>query len=341
MRYVILGAGAIGGAIGGKLAAHGHDVVLIARGAHLEALRRDGLELRDPDSTERLDIRAVGSPAEVGLTSDDCVIVATKTQQAESALDDLRAASDAATEGNGSAGALEIAVVCATNGVEAERLALRRFANVYGMRVILAGTHLEPGVVEIASAPVFGLLDVGRYPSGGDARSEQIAADLKASGFDACSTDEVMSFKYLKLLGNVGNALDAACGTRMGNDTAKAIYQATQAEARACLAAAGIKIADEERESVRRRLRGGPRPVNGVTRRGSSSWQSLERGTGNIEADYLNGEIVLLGRIHGIPTPVNTYLQQLANRLATQRRPAGSVPIEEIAARLDLGGVLG
>ncbi|MGO9559521.1 MAG: ketopantoate reductase family protein [Acidimicrobiales bacterium] len=338
MRYVILGAGAIGGAIGGKLAAHGHDVVLIARGPHLEALQRGGLELRDPDSTERLDIRTVGSPAEVGLTSDDCVIVATKTQQAESALDDLRAASYMATRGDGGDGDPGFAVVCATNGVEAERLALRRFANVYGMRVILAGTHLEPGVVEIATAPVFGLLDVGRYPSGCDDRAEQIATDLAASGFDARSSDKIMSFKYLKLLGNVGNALDAACGTRIGNDTAKAIYQATQAEARACLAAAGIEIADEEGESVRRRLRGGPRPINGVTRRGSSSWQSLERGTGNIEADYLNGEIVLLGRIHGVPTPVNAYLQQLANRLAQQRGPAGSVPIEEIAAHFELEG---
>ncbi len=85
--------------------------------------------------------------------------------------------------------------------------------------------------------------------------------------------------------------------------------------------------------------------MNGVTRRGGSSWQSLERGTGNIEADYLNGEIVLLGRMHGIPTPVNALLQELANRLARERRPAGSVPVEEIAASLgdlaSLGGTLG
>ncbi|MGO9196287.1 MAG: ketopantoate reductase family protein [Acidimicrobiales bacterium] len=337
MRYVILGAGAIGGAIGGKLAVHGRDVVLVARGAHLEALQREGLELRDPDSTERIDIRAVGSTAEAGLTDEDCVIVATKAQHTEVALDELRAAAGSH--------ARAMAVVCAQNGVENERVALRRFEHVYGMRVILAGTHLEPGVVEIATAPVFGVLDVGRFPAGRDATSEAIAADLVASGFDATSSDQVMSFKYLKLLVNLGNALEAASGTRLGSDTARAIFQSAQAEARACFEAAGIEVADEAHESARRKLRGGPRPVNGVTRRGGSSWQSLERGTGNIEADYLNGEIVLLGRMHGIPTPVNALLQELANRLARERRPAGSVPVEEIAASLgdlaSLGGTLG
>ena len=49
------------------------------------------------------------------------------------------------------------------------------------------------------------------------------------------------------------------------------------------------------------------------SRPGASSWQSLARGTGSIEADYLNGEIVLLGRLHGVATPVNAALQRLAN----------------------------
>lgn len=333
MRYVILGAGAIGGAIGGKLAVAGLDVALIARGDHLDALRSDGLELHDPDSSVTLSLPAYGSSAEVGLEPGDCVILATKSQQSQAALDELGRAAVSA-----GAGADGIAVVCAQNGVENERIALRRLSLVYGMRVNLAGTHVQPGVVEIATAPVFGLLDVGRYPSGSDDRSRQIAADLASAGFDSKSTDDVMSFKYLKLLSNVGNALDAASGTRAGNEVAKAIYRAAQSEARACFAAAGVVLADEEPERARQALRGAPRPVNGVTRRGSSSWQSLHRGTGDIEADYLNGEIVLLGRLHAIPTPVNEYLRQQANRLASEKLPAGSVPIEEIAE--DLKGVV-
>jgi 2-dehydropantoate 2-reductase len=59
-----------------------------------------------------------------------------------------------------------------------------------------------------------------------------------------------------------------------------------------------------------------PRAVHGEEHRFSSSWQSLQRGTGRIEVDYLNGEVVLLGRLYGVPTPVNAEVQRLANRIA-------------------------
>ena len=56
---------------------------------------------------------------------------------------------------------------------------------------------------------------------------------------------------------------------------------------------------------------------------GGSSWQSLARGTGSIEAEFLNGEIVLLGALHGVPTPVNALLQRLAIRAAAEGAGAG------------------
>jgi len=73
-------------------------------------------------------------------------------------------------------------------------------------------------------------------------------------------------------------------------------------------------------------------PVNGTERTGGSSWQSLTRGTGSIEADFLNGEIVLLARELGMPAPVNEVLQRLANQAARQRRaPGGTTPDEVMA----------
>ncbi len=75
--------------------------------------------------------------------------------------------------------------------------------------------------------------------------------------------------------------------------------------------------------------------IDGVPRRGGSSWQSLNRGTGTIEADYLNGEIALLGRLHGVPTPLNELLQRLANAFARERRPAGSLPFDELVRLAD------
>ena len=86
MRYIIIGAGAVGGTIGGCLFQGGHEVVLVARGAHLDALRRDGLRLATPLGTEVLPIPAVSGPAELELRHDDVLILTAKTQDAEALL---------------------------------------------------------------------------------------------------------------------------------------------------------------------------------------------------------------------------------------------------------------
>jgi len=74
--------------------------------------------------------------------------------------------------------------------------------------------------------------------------------------------------------------------------------------------------------------------VPGLTREGGSSWQSLVGGTGSIEADYLNGEICLLGRLHGVPTPVNELLRRRANAAATAQLAPGSTTQDELMAEL-------
>lgn len=320
-RYVIYGAGAIGGVIGGGLALGGHDVSLIARGAHLEALRASGLTLHTPNGTERVAAPAVADPAELDLRSDDVVILAMKTQDTEAALDTLAATAPAG-----------IAVVCAQNGVENERLALRRFPNVYGMCVMLPGVHLEPGVVIAGGSPVFGVLDVGRYPTGSDATAEAIAAALEGSGFRSVATDGIMRFKYGKLRLNTGNSLDAACGRRAarGSEGSQLGVRAGK-EALAAFAAAGIDVATRDEEAARRD-RFETVEVDGQPRAGSSSWQSLARGSGSIEADFLNGEIVLLGRMHGVPTPVNEAFRRLANRMALSGDQPGTMAIADVEA---------
>ncbi len=318
-RYVIYGAGAIGGVIGGGLAIGGHDVALIARGAHLDALRASGLTLHTPNGTKQVDVPAVGDPAELDLRAGDVVILAMKTQDTEAALDRLAAAAPA-----------DIAVVCAQNGVENERLALRRFANVYGMCVMLPGVHLEPGVVIAGGSPVFGVLDVGRYPTGSDPTAEAIAAALEGSGFRSVACDAIMRFKFAKLRLNTGNALDAACGRSGARGPEGSVLGARAArEALTAFTAAGIDVASRDEEAGRRK---GFETVavDGQPRAGSSSWQSLAKGSGSIEADFLNGEIVLLGRMHGVPTPVNEAFRRLANRMAQQGDEPGSMAVADV-----------
>ena len=76
------------------------------------------------------------------------------------------------------------------------------------------------------------------------------------------------------------------------------------------------------------------RPIGGQARGGGSTWQSLERRAGSVETDYLNGEIVLLGRQHGVPTPANALLQRLMADAAATGAPAGAMTAEELHARL-------
>ncbi|GII58390.1 2-dehydropantoate 2-reductase [Planotetraspora thailandica] len=321
MRYVIIGAGAVGGTIGGRLHQGGHDVLLVARGPHYEAIRDGGLRLITPEADATLPIRAADRP--VPLDPDDVLVIATKTQDTAAAL---AAWEDAPVAGGGSA-AERLPVVCAQNAVENERLALRRFARVYGMCIWLPALHLEPGVVAAYGRPLSGMLPVGRYPQGVDDLADRMAADLSGSSFASFAVPDVMRWKYAKLLGNLGNAAEAMCGAV---DGVHGIARRARAEGRAVLDAADIPYASHQEE---RETRGDAVEIgtlNGVPRAGSSSWQSLARGSGSIEADYLNGEIVLLGRLHGVPTPVNAALQREANRFARERLAPGTLDVAEL-----------
>ena len=75
-----------------------------------------------------------------------------------------------------------------------------------------------------------------------------------------------------------------------------------------------------------------------LARGGGSSWQSLQRGTGTIETNYLNGEIVLLGRLHDVPTPVNALLQRVANDAARRKLPPGSMLASDLLRALTDAG---
>lgn len=317
MRVIVLGAGGIGGVIGGRLHQHRHDVVLIARGAHLDVLRSSGLRIEDPDETNTLKVPVVGSPAEIQFRADDVVLLATKTQDAAQALADLHAVAPST-----------ISVACATNGVEAERLALRLFPNVLGINVMMPTAFLEPGVVQVISAPIGGSLDVGRYPNGDASTAEELAIMLASSQFLSVARTEVIRAKYRKLILNTGNAVEAACGR--SSDAAKELVAAAAREAEEVLAVAGIDVATEEEEAAQRASMR-YRPVNGKHRGGGSTWQSIVTGR-SIETDYLNGEIVLVARSCGLSAPVNQALQHAMHQLVRTGGQPGSMDAAALLA---------
>ncbi|CAM5250282.1 MULTISPECIES: ketopantoate reductase family protein [Streptomyces] len=331
MRYIIIGAGAVGGTVGGRLAQAGREVVLVARGPHLAALREHGLRLRVPQGESTYRLPAVDGPEPLGeLRADDVLVLAVKTQDTVAALETW---GDVPVAGGGTAAGL-LPLVCLQNGVESGRLALRRFRHVYGVCVWLPSTFVEPGVVSATGAPLTGILHLGRLPHGTDDTARRIAADLADAHFEAPVVPDVARWQYAKLLGNLGNALEAVSGP-VASEEARALFARVRAEGEAVLDAAGIPYAGAEEQRAARGDKVTLVPLDGAPRGGGSSWQSLVRGTGTIEADYLNGEIVLLGRLHGVPTPLNELLRDLANRFAREHRAAGSLPVADLVRLAD------
>ena len=233
MRYIVVGAGSVGGTIGGALAEVGREVVLVARGAHLGALQASGLTLVTPSRRLRPSVRSVSGPAELELTADDVLILAVKSQDT---LPLLAEWSSRPVRGGGIAGE-RLPLVCAQNGVANEYGALRYFERVYGVCVWLPATLAAPGVVVAEGVPGFGVLDLGRVggavADAGPVVSETadiLAAELTRAGFAAYATRDVMPWKYGKLLQNLRNAVQAAFGLSSPTG-AEAVYRLAKAEA--------------------------------------------------------------------------------------------------------------
>jgi 2-dehydropantoate 2-reductase len=319
MRFVVVGAGAIGGSVGGRLFQQGFDVTLVARGEHGRALESGGLVLESPGETVTLPVPTVAEPAQVTWEPDGdgdaVVLLAVKGQQSDHALTQLSVAPPTTP------------VVCMQNGVENERRALRHFPRTYGICVMCPASQLRPGVVQIHSAPVSGLLDLGCFPSGLDEQGQSIADALATTSFQSVARTDIMRWKYRKLLMNLANAVEALSGpgARFGP-----LARAAQREGNEVLAAAGIDVASAEEDRARRGDFLQLAPTSSGDWQGGSSWQSLARRAGSIEAEFLNGEIALLGALHGIPTPVNALLQRLAVRAAAEGSGPATWRIEDL-----------
>jgi 2-dehydropantoate 2-reductase len=332
VRYIVIGAGAVGGGIGGSLHHAGIDAVLVARGDHLAALRRNGLEVVTPTEVRRVWVSAVPGPAEVTLTPEDVLVLATKTQQAEAAL--LQWADVPVADG-GTAGD-RLPLLTALNGVASEGLALRYFARVYGACVWMWANHTVPGRVILSGSPTLGMFHIGRVPAASsneaDARLlETIRQDWAKAALDVRVPDDVMPWKYRKLITNLGNAYQALVGDAKGVGS---LIREAVAEGRAVLAAAGIEVTPDELEAEARTSY----TVVDLSAQegflGGSTWQSLVRGTGNVETDYLNGEIVLVARQHGMEAPVNARIASLVRQVAARGGGAGTLSVDELRRRL-------
>lgn len=321
MRIIIYGAGGIGSVVGGHLWRNGQEVVLIGRSSHVNAIKFSGLKLVTPGKTFLLSVPAVTFPGEINFRPDDIVFLCMKGQNTEDALHDLRTVIK------------DVPIFCLQNGVRNEEIAVQYFPRVYGAMIRIGAEYLTAGEVVCRRDPP-GWLIIGRYPKGNDQLCEEVARSLRTGGFMVKVTENVMPYKWGKLLANLGNALDAITGSR-GKEV-ELIARAAEQEFSDLLQQAGIHWISQE-ETARSWLEIA-RPPRGTLKTAgfSSTWQSLMRQQGSVETEFLNGEIVRLAKKLGRRAPVNEKLLQISQEMAAGHEKPGKYTLKQLCSVLGL-----
>ncbi len=303
-RLIVVGAGAVGGSVGGLVANLGKPVVLVARGEHGHKLRDSGLLVRMPSKTVVAHPEVVERIEDLSLLDGDVVMFATKLQDASAVMDQwLQFAGT------------DIPVICANNGVHAERWASERFATVISMLIWMPAEHLVPGEVSLFASdtpgsPV-GILDNGPIKDNEVGLAGEVSKELSEwltqAGFDAVSRDDMMRWKHAKWITNLGNAAQA-----LVEGDWKSIAKLAQAEGEAILEAAQVpRVSTRDLLDRCKALK--LSQIDGQSRKGGSSWQSFHRGQA-METPWLEGAMADLADQFGIDAPVLRYFRELTKQ---------------------------
>lgn len=295
MKIYFLGAGALGCAIGGTLAAAGSDVTLIDPfQAHVDAINRDGLRMKVGDSERVVRVRAAHDSTK--LEAPDLLIVLVKSFHTRAAIEGARNIVDPDT-----------AVMSLQNGMGHEEI----LSEVVGAGHVLAGktyiggVMLGPGHVIAGTQgkrTVIGEID-GRISE----RAEAIAAEFERAELPCEVSGNILGAMWDKLLINVATgALSGITGQVYGSLYAVPEIEATAiaavAEAMTVAEAGGVKLSIQSpRDAWLMAAEGLPYAFK------TSMLQSLEKGS-ITEIDFINGAVVRMGRKYDIPTPVNQTL---------------------------------
>jgi 2-dehydropantoate 2-reductase len=292
MRVLVMGAGALGGYFGARMQAAGHDVTYVARGAHLEAMQAAGLRVESPLGDLVLpQVRAVAAPSEAPPA--DVALVMVKNRDLEAAA--------AALAPVMRPGAVALTV---QNGVSAPH----RLASILGTERVVAGAVYmpadirAPGVIRHSAA--FHALRAGSLPGGPVAAADALVAAVAEAGIDAARVDDIDALLWEKFV--LLAPMAAICAlTRLDVgpirdcpetlDLLRRAMEETQAVGRAVCA---TLPEDTVARHMARFVDEFPAAAH------ASMLDDLTRGK-PLELEWLSGEIVRLGRVHGLPTPVH------------------------------------
>jgi len=305
LKILIVGAGAVGGYFGAKLARAGHEVVFTARGKNLQALIERGLAVESFEGDfVQARIRAAESASGQGPFS--LVLVCVKAYDTARAIETL-----------GSELELEASVISLQNGVESEPTIERLLGLPPMIRAVAyVGAELvAPGVVRHVSG---GTILIGEPDDRRSQRLERIERLLRDAAIDVVVPPSIQRAKWQKLAWNASfNLISALSGATIGgtlaDPAARRLVEAAMREVESVAGAQGITF---EPDHVRRMLRHAGRNLGFVR---PSTLQDREKGK-PLEHDALSGAVVRFGRRHGVPTPIHQTLDALARLVSAGGR---------------------
>ena len=325
MKICIVGAGAIGGMLGVKLARSGHDVSLILRGANLAAVQANGLLLIEENGNEVLanPVRATSTIAEAGVQ--DVIILGMKAHQVAAIANELPALMHADTRvitmQNGIPwwyfkklpAAMDQAYLGTAikavdpDGVIAEHIDIDR---VIGSVVYPASEVIRPGVIKVIEGNRFTLGEI----DGSDTPSIRAISDaFKAAGFKAPVSKDIRSEIWLKVWGNLSfNPISALTHATLEDIC---LFPATRELAANMMVEAqtiGEKLGVQFKVSLDKRIAG----AQAVGQHKTSMLQDVEMGR-QLELQALVGSVMELGQITQTPTPTINAVYALTSLLAT------------------------
>ena len=294
MKFAVMGAGGVGGYLAARLGAAGHEVHIVARGAHLEAMRRDGLKLLSEKGDEHVNPASVtDDPAAIGPA--DIVLFTVKMFDAEEAAGRIAPLVGA-----------ETAVVTFLNGVDSVDIlaAAHGRGRVLGGTVYVFATIAAPGVIRHTGSMdrfLFGELDGVLSP-----RIEALGAAIAEAGIDGGPSDRILPEiweKFIVLAANSGvTALTRSpVGPVRTHPLTRRLFIDAMREVEAVARARGVAVAQD---IVERQMAMFDRLPDGAK---SSQQTDLERGR-RLELPWLSGAVVRLGAELGVPTPVHEFI---------------------------------
>ena len=294
MRIVVIGTGGIGGPYGASLAKAGTDVIFVARGAHLAAIRENGLLIEgDRGKTHIRPAKATDDVAGIGTV--DFVLCCVKLWDLESAAEQVRATVGPQT-----------AVIPLQNGIDAAE----RMVKILGRGSVMAGTAfvtgaiVSPGVVRQTGEyqqMTFGELD-GRMSE----RGLRLRDLCTAAGFEGVFSPDIMvpvwkKFILLVALSGLNALTRLPLGKWREDPDLFALYRDALHETVAVGRADGVRLPPDIEDTTLAQMRA--MPAYHMTSMGND----LIRGN-RLELPWFAGKLVELGRRHGIPTPVNGFI---------------------------------